>query len=119
MVNFMKAPSQRQLKVGEEIRHVLSSIFLRGDLPGLGDFSITVGEVRVSPDLKHATAYVMPLGGVNAEGVFRSLKTLEPHIRTMVTREIRLKFSPQINFKLDESYDNAAKIDDLLNRIQG
>ncbi|MEM0923668.1 MAG: 30S ribosome-binding factor RbfA [Pseudomonadota bacterium] len=100
-------PSQRQLRVGEVIRRALSDILMRGELhnPDLDGVSITVSEVRCSPDLRQATAYVMPLGGANAKGVLEALDRARRDIRRLVNRQITLKFSPEIRFALDESFD--------------
>lgn len=107
---------QRQLRVGEEIRHALSAIFMRGESndPLLDSASITVSEVRVSPDLKNATAYVMPLGGINKENVIEALSQQAPYLRHLVTDRVQLRFSPRIQFRLDDTYDEASKIDNLL-----
>lgn len=107
---------QRQLRVGEEIRHALSSIFMRGELheAALRDASITVSEVRVSPDLKNATAYVMPLGGSNREEVLDALREQAVGLRSMVGSKIRMKFTPRLSFRLDNSYDEAHRINTLL-----
>ena len=109
-------PGQRQLRVGEEIRHALSTIFLRGELhePALRDASVTVSEVRISPDLKNATAYIMPLGGSNSDEVVTALQDLAPNIRTMVGSKIHLKYTPRISFRLDNSFDEAHRINALL-----
>lgn len=111
-------PGQRQLRVGEEIRHALSAIFLRDELhePALRGTSITVSEVRISPDLKNATAYVMPLGGGNREEVMQTLRELCPTLRTLVGNNIRLKYTPRISFRLDNSFDEAHRINSLLNQ---
>ena len=100
-------PSQRQLRVGETIRRALSDILLRGehhefDLEGV---PITVGEVRCSPDLKVATVYVMPLGGRDAEKVLAALNHARGELRRQVTRAVSLKFSPELRFRLDETFD--------------
>lgn len=107
---------QRQLRVGEEIRHALSSIFMRGELhePELRDASITVSEVRISPDLKNATAYVMPLGGSNREQVLEALQEQASALRSMVGHKLHLKFTPRISFRLDNSFDEAHRINALL-----
>jgi ribosome-binding factor A len=113
-----KGPSQRQLKVGEEIRHALSEVFLRGELhaSGLADTSITVSEVRISPDLKNATAYVLPLAGENKEGVVTALNDNASALRKMVSNKVYLKFSPRITFRLDESFEQASRINELLQK---
>jgi ribosome-binding factor A len=100
-------PSQRQLRVGETIRRALAQILLRGehheaDLEGV---PITVGEVRCSPDLKVATVYVMPLGGRDAEKVLAALNHARGKLRRQVTRAVNLKFSPELRFRLDETFD--------------
>jgi ribosome-binding factor A len=111
-----KAASQRQLRVGEEIRHVLSSIFLQGTLyePELMGISITVPEVRVSPDLRNATAFVFPLAGKAPEGFIKSLNKIAPSINHMVAQRVKLRFAPKITFKLDNSFDVAHKIENLI-----
>ena len=100
-------PSQRQLRVGELIRRVLADVLMRGEHhePSLEGVSVTVGEVRVSPDLKVATAYVMPLGGHDTEGVLEGLERAKAELRRRVNREVRLKYSPELRFRLDETFD--------------
>src|SRR5690625_2453723 len=100
-------PSQRQLRVGELIRRTLADLLLRGDLhdPDLAGASITVGEVRTSPDLRVATVYVLPLGGHDSDRILAALNRARSEIRRNLTREIRLKFSPEIRFRIDETFD--------------
>lgn len=100
-------PSQRQYKVGEVLRRALSEILMRGEVhnPDLDGASITVSEVKCSPDLRQATAYVMPLGGVNAENLLDALNKSRGEIRHLVNRAVSLKYSPQFTFVLDESFD--------------
>lgn len=100
-------PSQRQLRVSELIRRQLSEVLARGDVhdPELNRMSITVGEVRVSPDLKVATAYVVPLGGQNAENMFDLLKRNQSELRRAVSKGLALKFAPELRFRLDETFD--------------
>jgi ribosome-binding factor A len=100
-------PSQRQLRVGELIRRRLSEVLSRGEVhdPELNGLSITVGEVRTSPDLKVATAYVLPLGGENSEGALAALRRNRAEIRRQVTKGLALKYAPEIRFALDETYD--------------
>lgn len=102
-----RGPGQRQLRVAEVIRRVLSDILLRGEVhdPELTQVSITVGEVRVSPDLRQATAFVLPLGGVKTDGVLAALDRNKAELRRLVTREIALKFSPELSFRPDTSFD--------------
>ena len=112
-----RPPSQRQLRVGEEIRSALAMIFAHGEThnPILDTSSITVSEVRISPDLKNATAYVMPLAGSNKETVMAALAENASRLRGMVTRKIILRTSPRIAFKLDTSFEEANRINLLLN----
>ena len=100
-------PSQRQLRVGELIRRTLSDVLLRGDVhdPDLNRFSITVGEVRTSPDLKVATVYVMPLGGHDAEDALAALRRNTRELRHHVAKDMTLKYAPDLRFVLDETFD--------------
>lgn len=102
-----KGPSQRQLRVGELIRRTLSDVLLRADVhdPELNRFSITVGEVRTSPDLKVATAYVLPLGGAGAEEALAALRRNQGELRHHVAKAMSLKYAPQLRFVLDETFD--------------
>lgn len=108
-------PNQRQLRVAEVIRRALSDILARGDVhdPDLSA-SITVAEVRISPDLRQATAFVLPLGGVNTEGVLAALERNKYEIRRQVTAQIDLKFSPQLTFQADRRFDQMDRTRDLL-----
>lgn len=110
-------PSQRQLRVGEEVRHVLAEILARGDLyePVLAGISITVSEVRMSPDLRHASAYVTPLGHMeDADAVLAALGRIAPRLQGELGRKVHLKFTPRLSFRLDTSFDYALKIETLL-----
>lgn len=113
-------PSQRQLRAGELVRHALAEIFQREDLhePALRGLSITVSEVRASPDLKQVTAFVMPLGGKGAEvaAVVGALNRAAPTIRGYLGKKIDLKFTPTVKFLADQSFDEAQKIEALLHR---
>lgn len=115
-----KGPSQRQLRAGELIRHALVEIFQREDLrdPSLAGVSITVSEVRPSPDLKNATVFCAPLGVTVAEktddGVIAALNKIGPHIRHLLGQKIDLKFTPALSFRRDESFSEATRIDELL-----
>ncbi len=102
-----RGPSQRQLRVGELIRRTLSEVLARGDLhaPGLSGRSITVGEVRTSPDLKVATVYVLPLGGIDTEGVLEALNQNRSELRRIVTKTMQLKYSPELRFQADRTFD--------------
>jgi len=109
---------QRHLKVGEEIRRILADIFLRGESnsPELFDAAITISEVRVAPDMKNATAFVMPLAGQNKEKLLLALKTAQPEIRYLVSKRVQLRHTPKIYFALDESFDEAQRINELLKK---
>jgi ribosome-binding factor A len=113
-----EGPSQRQLRVGEELRHALAYLLERGELhdPALQDVAVTVTEVRVSPDLKNATAYVMPLGGSHSPEVLAALKRSAAYVRGALARTVQLRHAPQIGFALDTSFDHASRIEALLHR---
>ena len=100
-------PSQRQLRVGELIRRSLSEVLARGDVhdPELNRLSITVGEVRTSPDLRIATAFVLPLGGEGREDVLKLLARNRGELRRMVSKKLALKFAPDLRFQIDETFD--------------
>lgn len=100
-------PSQRQLRVGELIRRTLSDVLNRGEIhdPELNRLSLTVGEVRASPDLKVATAYVMPLGGRGREDALALLERNRSELRRAVARELTLKYAPELRFVIDETFD--------------
>lgn len=100
-------PSQRQLRVAELIRRRLSDVLHHGDIhdPDLNRLSITVGEVTCSPDLKVATAYVLPLGGDHREEAIEALKRNRHEIRRVVGKGLALKFSPDFRFRIDETFD--------------
>lgn len=105
--NHGHGPSQRQLRVGELIRRSLSEVLARGEIhdPELQRRPITVGEVRCSPDLKVATAFVLPLGGDGAEDVLSALRRNRAELRRMVNKQLSLKFSPELRFQIDETFD--------------
>lgn len=110
-----KPPSQRQLRVGEEIRHALAWALERGDFGNAGlDKPVTVTEVRISPDLRNATAFVTPLGGGDPKPVLQALKRIAPHLRHELARQIRMKYVPNLFFQPDESFDEAQHINLLL-----
>lgn len=110
-------PSQRQLRVGTEIRHALSSTLQRGEVrdPDLEGVSITVTEVRLSPDLRNATAFVMPLGGGNLEKILPALRRVAPFLRRQIASSVSLKYNPQLSFQADQSFEEASKIGRVLN----
>ena len=111
-----KAPTQRQLRVSEEIRHVLSAVFLRGQFrdPDLADVKITVTVVRISPDLKNATAFVARLGRTDVDALLPALKRAAPYLRGQVAHEMRLRIAPMLSFQPDTTLDYAMHIDALL-----
>ncbi len=109
-------PSQRQLRVGEEIRQALAQMFAHGEthITALDSGSITVSEVRISPDLKNATVYVMPLAGSNKETIMAALKEHANRVRHLLSRKVMLRYLPKLTFKLDTSYEVASRIHQLL-----
>ncbi len=113
-----KTPSQRQLRVGEELRHGIARILERASFrdPDLAGVSITVTEVRVSADLKNATVFVIPLGGANGDAVISALRRAAPYFRGQIAREVRMKFVPTVSFEPDLSFEYVSHIDSLLRR---
>lgn len=113
-----KGPSQRQLRVGEIIRHALADILSRGEIadPDLDGVVITVPEVRMSPDLKNATALVMPLGGKNTKKVMAGLERSRKWLRGQIARRVNLKFAPDVRFQLDTRFDDDDQVTTLLHR---
>jgi len=110
------APSQRQQRVAELVRHALAEVLSRGDLQDdvLARHVITIPQVRMSPDLRLATAFVMPLGGKDEQAVLRALDRNRKVLRQEVARRVALKFAPDLRFLRDETFDEAARIDALL-----
>lgn len=111
------APSQRQLRVGELIRHALADVFSRagtGD-PDLERLGITVVEVQTSPDLRLATAYVRPFMEKDNALLLKALERNRRHIRGLITPRVKLKFMPDVRFRIDTALDYAGHIDELLN----
>ena len=111
-----RSRSQRQLRVGEVMRHALVDVLARGDVrdPDVAGASITVSEVRVSPDLKNATVFVLPLGGRGAEAVLRGLDRSSAYLRAQVAKLINLRHAPRLSFTADRSFDQAEHINRLL-----
>lgn len=112
-----RAPSQRQLRVGEEVRHALAHILERGEVhdPELAGKAITVTEVRISPDLKNATAFVVPLGGVgDCAEIVTALNRIRPFLRHRTAQAVHLRSAPNLSFVADTSFDEAGHINDLL-----
>ena len=109
-------PSQRQLRVGELIRHALAEMLTRGEIHDdvLASHVVTIPEVRMSPDLRLATIYVMPLGGKDVKPVLAALDGHRKYIRAEIARTVNLKFAPDIRFLADETFDEARRIDEIL-----
>jgi len=123
-VHYRKSsgPNQRMLRVGELVRHALAQLFARNaiDDDDLVGITITVPEVRMSPDLRVATAYVMPLGGEKAQETVAALNRHQRFIRGQIAPELDLKFAPEIRFLVDETFEQFGRIDALLrsDRVQ-
>ncbi len=113
-----KAPSHRQLRVGEELRHALSHILARGELrdPALADLNLTITEVQVSPDLKSATAYVVPLGGGGLDAAVEALNRAGGFFRSRLAQQVALRHAPRIAFAADRSFAEAGRIGEILER---
>ena len=113
-------PSQRQLRVGESLRHTLSEILTREDFfdPDLANVPITISEISVSPDLSNARVYTMPLGGVNVDAVLPALNRLAPVIQSLVAKKVHLRRTPRLRFLLDDSFENAARMNQLIHAMK-
>ncbi len=113
-----RAPTQRQLRVGEEIRHVLAGIFARDEIrdPELSGVPITVTEVRVGPDLSRATAFVTRLGRADADALLPALRRAAPFLRGQLAKSLRLRVAPEVSFQADTSIDYAMQVDRMLRR---
>ena len=113
-----KGPTQRQLRAAELVRHTLVEVLAREDLrdPELVGISVTIGEVRASPDLKHMTAFVSPLGAGDARKIATALTRAAGFIRSRLAKTAEMKYTPELHFIPDLSYDEARHIDDLLRR---
>jgi len=111
-----KPPSQRQLRVGEEVRHALVRVLARGDLhdPLLRESNITITQVELSPDLQNATAFVVPLGGSQSDEVIQALNRAAGFLRGQLGREIQLRHTPRLGFEPDLSFDRADEVERLL-----
>lgn len=116
--NEQTGPSQRQLRVGEVIRRALADLLARGDLhdPDIAHMSITVGEVQTSPDLKAATVHVMPLGGQNVDLVIEALNRNKGELRRHLNRNVKLKFSPELKFVADRTFERMDETRRLLSQ---
>ena len=113
-----KPPSQRQLRVGEELRHALARLLVQGGFrdPELNEANITVTEVQVSPDLRNATAFVTPLGGTALAETVTALNRAAGFIRARLAPELRLRYLPRLQFAADRSFDNATRLQGVLAR---
>ena len=114
--NTAPGGSQRQLRVGETVRHAVAEILAHGNVhdPDLEGHIITVPEVRMSPDLKLATVYVMPLGGRDTEVVIEALNRNKKFLRGEVAHRVNLKFAPDLRFRIDDRFEEAERIEKLL-----
>jgi ribosome-binding factor A len=110
------APSQRQLRVGEELRHALVDILARGHFrdPALDDVHATVTEVRISPDLRNATAFVVPFAGGDGKELVAALNRAAAYFHGQLARDVRLRFTPTIRFETDTAFETAGRIEALL-----
>ncbi len=116
--NAPRSASQRQLRVGELVRHALAELLSRGEVhdPVIEGHLITVPEVRMAPDLRLATIYIMPLGGKDENEVVAALERNKKFLRSEIARRVNLKYAPDIRFRLDDRFDEAQRIDELLKR---
>ena len=112
--------SQRQLKVGEELRHLISNALLRSSFydEHIENNNITITEVNVSPDLRNARVYVMPLGGKKKLDVLNSLNKATGRLKKIISRNLSLRQTPKLIFKIDETFEYAKKINDILDKIK-
>lgn len=111
-----RAPSQRQLRVGELVRHALAEILQRGEVhdPAFEGTVVTVPEVRMTPDLKQATVFVVPLGGKGGEAMVDAFERNKRYLRGEIARRVTLRYAPDLAFRLDTSFDEADRVDALL-----
>jgi ribosome-binding factor A len=111
-----KGPTQRQLRVGEMVRHAFTDVLMRLEFtePGLDSHSVTVTEVRVSPDLRNATIYTVPFGNADAPRLRDALMRHQKYLRGELAKRVKLKYMPNLSFKIDDSFEQAKRIDELL-----
>ena len=111
-----KAPTQRMLRIGELIRHRIAELLVRGDIHDdvIASHSITIPEVRISPDMKLATIYVMPLGGDDMKPVIAALERNKKYIRAQVAQTLNLRYAPDLRFREDQTFEESTRIDRLL-----
>jgi len=116
MAQRQEGASVRLLRVGEQVRHILSEVLMRGDVHDdvLARHSVSVTEVRMSPDLRHATVFVKPLLGADEEAVLKALRTNTAYLQSQVARRVNLKYAAKLKFLADESFDEGSRIDALL-----
>lgn len=109
-------PSQRQLRVGEMVRHAIANLLVRGEIhdDALQSYVVTVPEVRMSPDLRIATVFVMPLGGEGSDVVVEALTRNKKFIRSCVAKEVKTKFVPDLRFHYDDTFDEVSRIDAIM-----
>jgi ribosome-binding factor A len=115
-----KGPTQRSLRAGEVVRHAVAEILARGEIhdPVIATHLITVAEVRMSPDLRMATVYILPLGGHDAAVVLAALERNKRYLRGEIARRVNLKFAPDIRFRIDQRFDEAERVERLLRSPQ-
>ena len=113
-----KTASKRQLRVGEQLRHILADVLAEGNIhdPDVAGSSVTVTEVQPSPDMRNATAYVIPLGGENEQAIIAGLNRSAGFIQGEMGRQLSMKFTPRLTFRKDESFDYSSHIDSLLRK---
>lgn len=120
--NTSKGPTQRMLRVGELVRHALAEMLARGEIidPVIENATITVPEVRMTPDLRLARAYIMPLGGIGAEEVVKALNNHIRFIRGQISPRLNLRYAPDLRFFIDDTFEEVSRIDSLLrsDRVQ-
>ena len=111
-----RPPSQRQLRVGEELRHAIAQVLERGDIrdPDVAGRPVTVTEVSVSPDLRNATVFVVPLGGGDPKPLLAGLKRVRPYLRHEVAKQVQLRLVPDLSFAADDTFEQASRIEALL-----
>jgi len=114
-----KTASKRQLRVGEQLRHIIAEVLSEGNIhdPDVAGTSVTVTEVQTSPDMRNATVYVTPLGGLNEEAVIKGLNRSSGFIQSEMGRQLSMKFTPRLTFKRDDSFDYGDHIDSLIREI--
>ena len=112
--------SQRQLKVGEELKHLISNALLRESFydEHIKNNNVTITEVDVSPDLKNAKVFVMPLGGKNKVDILNSLNRINGRLKKIISNSVSLRQTPNLSFKIDETFEHAKKINDILEKIK-